>query len=151
MRSILRPVRTLLGLLLKRPLVGTSMIPVLPDGRLVLIRRRDTGKWSLPGGIIDWGEDVYTAAQRELIEETGLTFLSAGRMVGVYSNPERDPRFHAICIALEVRVDGSFKILDQDEVLEVRAFTVDELPTGNLAHDHDQQLQDYFNGATVLA
>ena len=39
-----RPVRTLLGLLLRRPLIGTSVIPILPDGRIVLIQRRDSGR-----------------------------------------------------------------------------------------------------------
>lgn len=146
-----RPLRTLLELLLRRPLVGTSVIPILPDGRIVLIQRRDSGRWGLPGGLVDWGEDITTAAQRELLEETGLDVLSVGRLVGVYSHPERDPRFHSACIALEIYVDGQFSLRDQAEVMRIEAFTIDTIPHGNLAHDHDQQLQDYFNGATVLA
>jgi ADP-ribose pyrophosphatase YjhB (NUDIX family) len=151
MQRLWRPIRTLLGLLLRRPIVGTSIIPILPDGRLVLVRRRDTGRWGLPGGIVDWGEDIYTAAKRELREETGLTLIAPGRLVGVYSSPERDPRFHAVCIALEAAVEGDFHPYDKAEVLEVRAFLTEEIPQGSLAHDHDQQLRDYFNGATVLA
>ncbi|MGB7086105.1 MAG: NUDIX hydrolase [Phormidesmis sp.] len=147
----LRPVRTLLGLLLRRPIVGTSIIPQLPDGRFVLIRRRDNGLWSLPGGIIDWDEDIATAAARELSEETGLTLTSIDRLVGVYSAAGRDPRFHSVCVVLAAQADGSFNILDEAEVMDVRAFHSHELPSGRLSHDHAQQLQDYFAGKTVLA
>ncbi|MGB3788173.1 MAG: NUDIX hydrolase [Phormidesmis sp.] len=147
----LRPIRTLLGLLLRRPVVGTSIVPLLADGRIVLIRRRDTGKWALPGGIVDWGEDLAAAAKRELAEETGLTIMAIGRLVGVYSHAERDPRFHSICIALSAQAAGEMKTYDPDEVTEVRAFAIDELPIEQLAHDHTQQLQDYLAGKTVLA
>ena len=150
LRGLLRPVRTLLGLLLRRPLVGTSIIAHLPDGQIVLIRRRDTGQWALPGGLVDWDEDISTAAKRELAEETGLTLTKVGRLVGVYSRAERDPRFHSVCIALEAQAEGSFDILDEAEVIEVQAFTRESLPTGDLAHDHIAQLNDYFAGKTVL-
>ncbi len=151
MAQLFRPVRTLLGLLLQRPILGTSIIPVMPDGKIVLIRRRDTGKWGLPGGIVDWGEDIPQAATRELIEETGLEMLKVERLVGIYSDTERDPRFHSVCVALAAQVDGSFTIRDVAEVLAVKAFDVQDIPHGDLAHDHDQQLQDYLKGATVLA
>lgn len=147
----LRPVRTLLGLLLRRPILGTSVVPLLPDGRIVLIRRRDTGRWALPGGIVDWGEDLADAANRELAEETGLTLTALGRLIGVYSHAERDPRFHSVCVALSAQVIGEPKTYDPDEVSEVRAFAVDEIPTEQLAHDHAQQLKDYLTGKTVLA
>ena len=143
--------RTLLGLLLRRPIVGASVIPLLPDGQIVLIRRRDSGLWGLPGGIVDWDEDIATAAKRELAEETGLQLIEVGRLVGVYSGAGRDPRFHSVCVALEAQVEGSFQIFDQAEVLEVKAFHSYELPTAKLAHDHAQQLEDYFAGKTVLA
>lgn len=151
MQQLWRPARTLLGLLLHRPILGTSIVPVLPDGQIVLIRRRDSGLWGLPGGIVDWGEDIPTAAKRELVEETGLKLLSVGRLIGIYSAPQRDPRFHAICVALEARVDGSFQIFDTAEIMDVRAFAQEELPLRNLAHDHTRQLQDYLSGRVVLA
>lgn len=151
LRGLLRPVRTLLGLLLHRPLVGTSIIPHLPDGRIVLIRRRDTGQWGLPGGMVDWDEDIPTAAKRELKEETGLTLTEMGRLVGVYSASERDPRFHSICVVLEASADGTFEILDEAEVMDVRAFDADALPMTDMAHDHEIQLKDYFAGKTVVA
>lgn len=147
----LRPVRTLLGLLLRRPIVGTSVVARLPDGRIVLVLRRDNGLWGLPGGIVDWDEDIKTAAGRELAEETGLTMTAAGRLVGVYSAAERDPRFHSVCVLLEAEAEGSFDGFDVDEILAVKAFADDELPLDEMAHDHRQQLQDYFAGKTVLS
>ena len=77
--------------------------------------------------------------------------MRLGRLVGIYSAPERDPRFHSICVALEVRVQGTPVITDPLEVLEVKTFTASTLPKGQLAHDHDRQLEDYFAGTTVLA
>ena len=130
MPQIFRPIRTLLGLLLRRPILGTSIIPVMPDGKIVLIRRRDTGKWGLPGGIVDWGEDIPEAAARELIEETGLTMLAVERLVGIYSDTERDPRFHSVCVALSARVEGTFKIQDVADVLAVQSCQVTDLPNG---------------------
>ncbi|MBE9076448.1 NUDIX hydrolase [Romeria aff. gracilis LEGE 07310] len=151
MQQLWRPTRTLLGLLLRRPILGTSIIPVLPNGQIVLIQRRDSGLWGLPGGIVDWGEDIPTAAKRELAEETGLKLLSVGRLVGIYSAPQRDPRFHAVCVALEAQVDGRFQIFDTAEIMDVKAFALEEIPLDDLAHDHTQQLQDYLSGKVVLA
>ena len=147
---LMRPVRTLLGLLLRRPLVGTSVIPLLADGRMVLILRRDDDSWGLPGGLIDWGEDIISSARREMREETGLTIAHIERLVGVYSQPKRDPRFHAICVTIAAQVEGTFEIGDPDEVLEVKAFRIDELPYEQLAHDHTRQIEDYFAGKTAL-
>lgn len=147
----LRPARTLLGLLLRRPIVGTSVIARMPDGRIVLVLRRDSGLWGLPGGMVDWDEDIKTAAGRELAEETGLTMTAAGRLVGVYSDAERDPRFHSVCVLLEAQAEGSLEGFDVDEVLAVKAFADGELPLDEMAHDHKQQLQDYFAGKTVLS
>lgn len=150
MTALWRPARVLLGLLLRRPILGTSIIPLLADGRVVLVRRRDNGYWSLPGGIVDWGEDIATAARRELKEETGLTLTQMGRLVGIYSAPQRDPRFHSVCVCLEAWVDGAFGATDVDEVLEVQGFELTALPQP-LSHDHQRQLEDYLNCETVLA
>lgn len=144
-------VQTVLGVIFRHPIPGTSIIPILPDGRIVLIRRRDNGKWSLPGGMVDWGEDISSAVRRELAEETGLELLKIRRLVGVYSAPDRDPRIHSICIVVEADVQGSMKVQDTREVIDIQAFTATSLPPEKLSHDHTQQLQDYLAGLTTLA
>jgi ADP-ribose pyrophosphatase YjhB (NUDIX family) len=144
-------VQTVLGVIFRHPVPGTSIIPILPDGQIVLVRRRDNGKWSLPGGMVDWREDIATSVQRELAEETGLEVLEIARLVGVYSAPDRDPRLHSICVLVEAKVQGTIQIQDTSEILEAQAFQPSDIPLGSLSHDNDQQLQDYFDGKTTLA
>ncbi len=151
MRRTWQFVQTVLGIIFRHPVTGTSIIPILPNGQIVLVRRRDNGKWSLPGGIVNWGQDLTTTVQRELEEETGLELISIRRLVGVYSEPERDPRIHSICVLVEADVQGTMQIEDTLEIIEVQAFERSAIPIGNLSHDHDRQLQDYFDGKTTLA
>lgn len=144
-------IQTVLGVIFRHPVVGTSIIPLLPDGRLVLVQRQDNGRWGLPGGLVNWGETIATSAGRELTEETGLELVKIRRLVGVYSSPTRDPRMHSICIAVEADVQGILQVQDKLEIKAVQAFALDALPLGHLSHDHDRQLQDYLKGATTLA
>ncbi len=143
--------QTVLGIIFRHPVTGTSIIPLLPDGQIVLVKRRDNGKWALPGGMVDWGEDIETTVQRELEEETGLKLAKVRRLVGIYSSPERDGRVHSICVVVEVDAIGAMQIQDPREVLDIKAFPPESIPIGTLSHDHDRQLQDYFNGQTTLA
>jgi 8-oxo-dGTP diphosphatase len=71
--------------------------------------------------------------------------------MGVYSAADRDPRLHSISISIEVIAEGNLQVQDTAEISEVKAFYREELPLGNLSHDHDRQLQDYLNGLTVIA
>lgn len=151
MRRLWRFFQTVLGVIFRHPVTGTSIITLLPDDRIVLIRRSDNGLWSLPGGIVDWGEDLPSAIRRELVEETGLELTRIRRLVGVYSAPDRDPRMHSICVVVEVEATGTLNPQDVDEVTDIRAFELSNLPKEKLSHDHSQQLQDYFDGKTTLA
>lgn len=151
MRRMWQFVQTVLGILFRHPVTGATIIPILPDGQIVLVRRLDTGKWSLPGGIVNWGEDIPITVERELEEETGLKLVKISRLVGVYSAPNRDPRIHSIAVLVEAQVRGSMQVGDQLEISEVKAFPLDLVPKGNLSHDHDRQLQDYLDGVTVVA
>jgi ADP-ribose pyrophosphatase YjhB (NUDIX family) len=144
-------VQTVLGIIFRHPVTGTSIIPILPDGQIVLVRRRDNGKWCLPGGMVNWGQNLATTVQRELAEETGLELIGIRRLVGIYSEPDRDPRIHSICVVIEADVQGTMQIQDTLEISEVQAFERSAIPIGSLSHDHDRQLQDYFDGKTTLA
>ena len=151
MRRSWRFLSTVLGIIFRHPITGITLIPVLPDGRIVLVQRKDSGKWGLPGGMVDWGEDIPNTAYRELIEETGLELVKIRRLVGVYSSPDRDPRIHSISVLVEVEAKGTLEVKDKLEIIEAKAFLPEDLPSGNLSHDHDRQLKDYFNGLTVIA
>lgn len=99
---------------------------------------------------MEWGEELLTAVRRELWEETNLELIDVERLVGVYSAPSRDPRFHSISVAIAVVVKGEMQVQDTIELSEVQAFPFKALPEERLAHDHAQQLQDYLNGQTVV-
>lgn len=150
-RSLWRFGQAVLGVIFRHPVPGTSIIPILPDGRIVLIRRRDNGLWGLPGGMVDWGEDIPSTIERELKEETGLELVQIRRLVGVYSAPDRDPRIHSICVVVEADVQGNMEVQDTLEVIEIQAFSPDSLPSEPMSHDHTRQLQDYLKGLTTLS
>ncbi|NEO28854.1 MAG: NUDIX hydrolase [Symploca sp. SIO3C6] len=142
----------LLGLIFRHPVTGTNIVPILKDGRIVLVRRRDTGLWALPGGMVKWREDIPTTVKRELAEETGLDLVSIQRLVGVYSSPERDSRVHSICVVVAVQAKGNILVQDTLEISEAKAFTLDTLPKQDqLSYDNAQQLQDYLDSTTAVA
>ncbi|MDY7003291.1 MAG: NUDIX domain-containing protein [Cyanobacteriota bacterium] len=142
--------QTVLGLIFRHPVTGVNIVPILPDGRIVLVRRRDNNKYALPGGMVEWGQDVTTTVKRELLEETGLELVNVRRLVGVYSAPDRDPRLHSINILVEADVRGDMNVLDDVEITDVQAFEVTSLPD-NLGYDYERQLKDYLSGLTILA
>ena len=144
-------IKTILGIIFRHPLTGVSIIPVLPDGNIVLIRRRDTGKWAIPGGFVDWGENIPTTVQRELKEETGLELVAVSRLIGVYSEMNRDPRVHSICILVEAKAQGDIQVQDKLEILEVKTFARETIPLNNLSYDHNQQMQDYLENRNIVA
>ncbi len=56
-------------------------------GRLLLVRRADTGNWELPGGKVELGESALTAVVREVQEESGI-HIRVGGLSGIYTNPD---------------------------------------------------------------
>ncbi len=116
--------------LLRRPVVGIVAAARTTDGRWLLVRRSDTGRWALPGGTLEWGETFRSAITREVMEETGARVTTLGPLLGVYSAPERDPRFHAVTVVVGVTVEEPTQGgVNPVEITEVKLFTSDELPS----------------------
>jgi 8-oxo-dGTP diphosphatase len=127
--SVLGLVKELARHILRRPVVGIAAAARTEDGRWLLIRRADTGTWALPGGTLEWGETLRTALARELDEEAGVMKAEIDRVIGVYSRPDRDPRFHAATVVVRVRIEPPEKPpLNPLEIREARLFREDELP-----------------------
>ena len=89
------------------PALTTDCVVFDARGYVLLIRRKHDpfrGSYALPGGFVDVGETVEAACRRELKEETGLD-VGALRLIGVYSEPNRDPRGHTCSVAYLASVD----------------------------------------------
>ncbi len=114
---------------------------VIPsEGRVVLIRRGSEpfeGQWALPGGFVEVGETVEEAAVREAAEETGLA-VELARLVGVYSDPERDPRGHNVSVAFLARV-LSGELAAATDAAEVSLLDPKDV---ELAFDHARVIAD---------
>jgi 8-oxo-dGTP diphosphatase len=131
---------------LRRPVVGIAALARTPDGRYVLIRRSDSGQWALPGGTLEWGETLRTAIERELREEVGTRLVSLGEIIGVYSKPDRDPRFHAVTLLVDATVAPPSQPPDNPlEILEVGVFAEAELPS-TLSHGMTEMLDNARSG-----
>jgi 8-oxo-dGTP diphosphatase len=116
--------------LLRRPVVGVAAVGRTPDGRFLLIRRADTGTWCLPGGTLEWGERLSVGLGRELEEEAGVVEHEVVRVLGAWSEPGRDPRFHAVTIGVECKVAPPVKPPKNPlEIREARLFAESELPS----------------------
>ena len=116
-------------LILRRPVVGIVAAARVPDGRWVLIRRADFGAWALPGGTLEWGETIRQALPRELLEEAGVKLREVTGLVGVFSRPDRDPRFHGVTIVIRCEVEmPSQRPMNFLEIEEVGLFGDAELP-----------------------
>ncbi len=122
------------------PLLTVDAV-IVEDDKVVLIRRVNPpfqGVWALPGGFVDVGESTEDACAREALEETGLK-VKVDSLVGVYSDPGRDPRRHTVSAAYLCGVVGG-ELEAADDAAEARWFSFEDLP--ELAFDHGRILAD---------
>lgn len=121
-------------------LAADVLIRIGGSDRIVLIRRKNPPEgWALPGGFVEIGETVESAAAREAQEETSLQVRDL-RLFGVYSDPSRDSRGHTVSVVFLGTADG--EPVGADDAREARIFSLDALPSP-LAFDHETILDDY--------
>ncbi len=109
---------------------------------IVLIERRfEPLGYALPGGFVEVGETVEGAILREIKEETGLD-ASIVKLLGVYSEPSRDPRFHVVSVVFVLDAYGEPKA--GDDAKRVVIFPIEDLPFDKIVFDHAKILKDYL-------
>jgi 8-oxo-dGTP diphosphatase len=121
------------------PLLAVDAI-ISFQGGIVLIRRENPpyqGNYAIPGGFVEVGERTEAAVCREAKEETGLEIDLLG-LVGVYSDPVRDPRGHVVSIGYLAKGRGTLQFGSDARSAEI--FPADRLP--RLAFDHEKIIRD---------
>lgn len=131
---------------IKHPFLTVDAIIKCDINSIILVKRKNSpykGFWALPGGFVEYGETVESAVLREIMEETGLE-IRLRNILGVYSDPERDPRGHVITICFTAEIKGG-KLKADTDASEVRSFDLSEIFKLELAFDHDKIIKDYLN------
>ncbi len=126
----------------KAPAITVDVI-VEREGRVLLIKRGNRpfkGCWALPGGFIECGESAESAVKREAKEEAGLS-IKIKKLLGIYSEPGRDPRGHVISICYLASARG--KTRAASDAKDARFFRLQEIKKLKLAFDHGKMLKDY--------
>ncbi|MBN1686647.1 MAG: NUDIX hydrolase [Spirochaetales bacterium] len=128
--------------------VKTTVGAVIEGARGVLLALRNhppfDGYWCLPGGHIEFGEEVETALFREIQEETGLT-VTGHRFLGYFNEYFPDLDWHAVALMFVVHVEGA-ESRQESEVRELRWFSHAELRNMKLAFKHGEVVRQYLAG-----
>lgn len=124
----------------RNPLLTVDTIIEI-DQHIVLIKRKNPPHgWALPGGFVDYGESIETAAIREAKEETSLD-IKLIEQFHTYSDPARDPRHHTVTTVFLAEAFGTPKAAD--DAKEIGLFKKKSLPDP-IAFDHSKILDDFF-------
>ncbi|MDA8165585.1 MAG: NUDIX hydrolase [Desulfobacteraceae bacterium] len=123
----------------RNPLPTVDIIIETGGGIVLVARKNPPYGWAIPGGFVDYGETLEAAAQREALEETGLTVRLQGQL-HTYSDPRRDPRHHSISTVFMAVAEGEPQ--GGDDAKEARIFTPGQIPP--LVFDHDKIIDDYL-------
>lgn len=127
----------------KTPSLTTDIFIFDENINFILIKRKNEpykNCWALPGGFVEYGETVETAAVREAKEETSID-VELLDLVNVYSKPDRDPRGHTITLAYTAKGNMEHKKADSD-ACEIGVFSKKDLNNIELAFDHSKIIND---------
>ena len=127
------------------PLLTVDAVIIYQNSNIILIKRKNPpfqGEYALPGGFVDIGETVEHACIREAKEETNIN-VKITNLLGVYSDPKRDPRGHTVSIAFlcEPRTDHE-NPQAQDDAADLDVVPFKNLPNIKLAFDHMNIVKD---------
>lgn len=130
----------------KTPYLAVDGVVRLWEGErfkgIVLVERRyEPLGYALPGGFVEVGETVEEAVLREVKEETGLD-AQIVKLLGVYSEPNRDPRFHVVSVVFVL--DASGELRGGDDAKKAVVFPIEDLPFDKIVFDHAKILKDYL-------
>lgn len=123
----------------RNPFPVVDIIIELNSGIVLIERRNSPFGWALPGGFVEYGESLESAAVREAREETSLE-ISNLRLLGCYSDPARDDRMHTISTVFVASAHGIPRAAD--DAVNLAIFRPDSLPD-QLCFDHARILADY--------
>ena len=128
----------------RRPLVAVGAVALRDDGALLLVRRGKApalGRWSLPGGRVDWGETLSDALRREVAEETGLE-VAPGKLAGLVERIYLDEGFHYVILDYHVTVTGG-TLRPGSDVTDARWVLPSEMVRLELSDGLLEALQDF--------
>ena len=123
----------------RNPFPTVDIIIEIQGGIVLIERKNPPYGWALPGGFVDYGESLESAAVREAREETSLEVRNL-RLLGCYSDPGRDERMHTISTVYVAEGHGTPRAADDAAHLHIFALT--NLPVA-LCFDHATILADY--------
>lgn len=128
----------------RTPLLAVDAVIIGKDGEsIILVKRLNPpfkDYYALPGGFVEVGERLEEALRREVKEETGLD-VEIERVIGIYDDPNRDPRGHVVTVAYLCREVGG-ELRASTDAKEARRFTFEEAADIKLAFDHEKVLRD---------
>ena len=123
----------------------TVDIIIQKDSRILLVKRKNEpfkDYFALPGGFVNEGERVEEAAEREAKEETSLD-IELIDILGVYSDPNRDPRGHIMSTVFIGKISQNSEALAQDDAAAIDWIDLQKVEKINLAFDHEKIISDY--------
>ncbi len=124
----------------KNPLVTVDIIIEIDDKIILIKRANPPFGWALPGGFVDYGESLESAAIREAKEETSVDVVLEEQFHS-YSDPDRDPRHHTITTVFIGKGIGVPK--PSDDAKQLGVFSKHHLPEP-IVFDHRNIISDYF-------